>query len=211
MSPDDQRHGTVAGYNRIPCRESCCRDAMARYRRGREWDVMSGRPRVINATGTRRRLEALMWLGWSRATIGSRAGIGATNMTRLRNAPTVTSATAARIARVFDELSMTLPPNTQAAANVRNLARRRGYLPPLAWDDIDDPAERPACTTGHRRKDDIDDVVVERVLAGERLSTSLAEKHEITRRWTARGRSLNELERVTGWKSDRYTDREEAS
>lgn len=206
----DQRHGTVAGYNRIPCRDQCCRDAMARYKRGWTWDAMNGRNRIVDATGTRRRVEALMALGWSSNIIGQRAGVGPTNMTRLRNAPTITTAMATRIAQVYNDLSMTLPPVTQAVANVRNLARRRGYLPPLAWDDdaIDDPDASPRGTHTRHDKHDIDPIAVERVLAGDRLPTTIAEKREITRRWVAQGRSLNELERRTGWKADRYTERE---
>jgi hypothetical protein len=210
MTSTDPRHGTIAGYNRIPCREQCCKDAMARYRRGRDWDHLSGRPRIIDATGTRRRLEALMWLGWSRAVVGRRAGVSATNMTRLRNATTVTTATAARIADVYDELSMSLPTGSaQAIANVQNLARRRGYLPPLAWDDdtIDDPdfSPRNRSPKNYYIHEQVDPVVVERVLAGDTyLHTTVAEKNEIMRRWKASGRSERSLCEATGWKDGRY-------
>jgi hypothetical protein len=32
MRPEPQ-HGTISGYQNIPCREQCCRDAQAAYRR----------------------------------------------------------------------------------------------------------------------------------------------------------------------------------
>jgi hypothetical protein len=50
--------------------------------------------------------------------------------------------TAGQVARVYDELAMTPGPSTRA----RDAAARRGWVPPLAWDDdeIDDPQARPA-------------------------------------------------------------------
>ena len=145
MSDVDPRHGTVAGYNRIPCREDCCKDAMARYKKRHEWDRVNGRPRIVSTLGTRRRIESLAWLGWSRAAIAERVGIQATNMTRLLYGDTLTAALAARFAKLYDELSMEFPTgNPQAIANTRNRARQRGAVPPLAWDDIDDPAEVPS-------------------------------------------------------------------
>lgn len=168
----------------------------------------------------RRRLQALQCLGWSLAEIGERCGWSSQNLLAIirdntwRPRETVSAATFAKIARVYDELSMRVAPNDRYTSNVRNRARRLGYMPPLAWDDIDDPNEQPRGVhrTGEdrtRTKDDVDPVVVERVLAGDKLPTTKAEKFEITRRWTADGRSLNELERLTGWKSDRYVVREQ--
>jgi hypothetical protein len=49
---------------------------------------------------------------------------------------------------VYERLSMTLPPETTTAEKCdatrsRGIARRNGWLPPLAWNNIDDPSERP--------------------------------------------------------------------
>lgn len=145
MSPDDPRHGSVAGYNRIPCREECCKRAMATYKARWEWDKLNGRDRITSTIGTRRRIESLAWLGWSRVAIADRAGMKATNMTRLLTGETMTVALAAKFAEVYESLCMTLPTgNAQAIANVRNQARARGAVSPLAWDDIDDPDDIPA-------------------------------------------------------------------
>lgn len=201
---NDSRHGTVAGYNRIPCRADCCRLAMARYKKRWEWDRANGRARITSTTGTRRRIEALNWLGWSRATIAAEMGMHPTNMTRLLRVDTMTVALADRFREVFERLCMTLPTgNQQAITNVRNRARRHGYLPPLAWDDIDDPNENPR---GLRveTKADIDPVVVERILAGRVVPTTRAEREEVVRRWQGQGKPLKQLGEITGWKVERY-------
>lgn len=142
MSADDPRHGTVAGYNRIPCREECCRRAMATYKARWAWDKLNGRERIVSTLGTRRRIQALNALGWSNHEIAKRLGNDRSNLTRLIYGDTMTIALAAKVAAVYEELSMRLPTgNTQAIANVRNRAAKRGFAPPLAWDDIDnDPA-----------------------------------------------------------------------
>lgn len=77
----------------------------------------------------------------------------------------------------------------------------------------------PLCVPCHNQRDksakavrsSIDEAAIERVLAGDIVPTTFAERVEITRRWQARGRSLSELERCTGWKSDRYTTRGDAA
>ena len=121
----------------------------------------------------------------------------------------VRRSTAERIAALYDRWCMTPGP---AATRNRAMAVRRGWAPPLAWNNIDDPDEQPRGVRAERpRKDDVDPIVVERSLAGDRLPTTRAEKVEITRRWEAQGRSLNELERTFGWKSERYTIREVAA
>ena len=115
-----------------------------------------------------------------------------------------------KVSKVYDELSMTLPPERTRfermdVTRTRNRARRLGYAPPLAWDNIDDPNERPKFGNRQKSRDEVDEAVVERFLSGEvGLRTNIAERREIARRWAAAGRSLAELERLTGWKPERY-------
>jgi ParB/RepB/Spo0J family partition protein len=52
---------------------------------------------------------------------------------------------------------------------------------------------------------DVDEVAVERVLGGDgKARLNPAERAEVVRRWQDQGRSLNELERLTGWNVWRY-------
>jgi len=199
---NDPRHGTVAGYNRIPCRDDCCKLAMARYKKRHAWDRMNGRQRIVSTLGTRRRVQALNRLGWSNQVIAREAGVHPPNMTRLLNrSDTMTVTVAARIADVYERLSMTLPPPSQAVANVRNRARRLGYPPPLAWDDIDNDPE----PQWGGRDCDVDPVVVMRLLEGRRVQSTRAEKEAAMARWVADGGSRNELAKWHGWKPERYT------
>lgn len=100
----------------------------------------------IDATGTRRRLQALAVMGWGWAELGRRLGQEGTNIgytARIRN--NVYPETAAKIKAIYDELSMLPAPVTRANSVVRTRARAKGWLPPLAWDDetMDDPYTLP--------------------------------------------------------------------
>lgn len=97
-------------------------------------------------------------------------------------------------------------------------ARNAGHVPPLAWDDprtVAWPTGRPGRITGaiadRDRINDLDPIVVERFLARDftpGLWATKAEKREIVRRWDG---THNELARLTGWKIERYTDRQDGA
>ncbi len=217
---DDPRHGTIAGYNRIPCRETCCKKAMAKYKANRELDLIAGKVRIVPAIGTQRRLQALAVLGWSNASVARRMGMHPEHMPRLiANAVTINAKTAERATAVYRELSMRIPVGTtrqekQSITCARTRANRNGWLPPLAWDDetIDDPGARPRHKVKAPRKTDLDPVVVERFLDGDyHLATTYAEKREIAKQWADLGRSGHALEKATGWNSARLYREEKAS
>ncbi|MDP9820411.1 transcriptional regulator with XRE-family HTH domain [Nocardioides massiliensis] len=91
----------------------------------------------------RTHLRALVALGWSMSKLGARLGIQPTNMAPVVSGDRVlTRATVDAIEKLYAELCMTLPPETNqreriAATRSRRLARERGWLPPLALDDDD--------------------------------------------------------------------------
>jgi transcriptional regulator with XRE-family HTH domain len=99
----------------------------------------------IDATGTRRRSQALTCLGWSQSEQAGRLGVNKGNYTRINTAELVTAGRARAVRALYAELSMTVAPPSQSATYARRIAKRRKYAPPLAWDDdaIDDPAARP--------------------------------------------------------------------
>ena len=88
--------------------------------------------------GTVRRLQALGWCGWTRADIARVSGIQLTY-----SGQHVTDATAEAVARAYGLLWHVTPPDTFEHVQTRRAARRLGWAPPLAWDDIDDPEETP--------------------------------------------------------------------
>lgn len=106
---------------------------------------------TIDGTGTRRRIQALVSIGWSQTRIGERLGMAAANFNRTVRSEYVRADTARRIKALYDELWN--QPQTGddwrsriSANRSRNYAKAHGWLPPLAWDDetIDDPATLPA-------------------------------------------------------------------
>lgn len=200
MRADDPRHGTNAGYSYGGCREQCCKKAHARamnlWRMGRA-------DKLVPALGTHRRIQALMTLGWSGREMSRRIGHHRDYLAKVLDSRLVSSSTARKVADLYDALCMTLPPQTSSTTQTRNLAQRKGYAPPLAYDDIDDPNENPGSNIDSSR-DDIDEAVVLRLLAGERMSATKPERDEAMRRWLRRGGSEAEFCRMHGWKDGRY-------
>lgn len=111
---------------------------------------MLGPKTVIDASGTRRRLQALVSLGWSQAKLADRLGWTPGNFGALMREPRTVVATARKVRTLYDELWNQAPPEDShrdkvAASRARNHARSRGWFPPMAWDDdtIDDPTAQP--------------------------------------------------------------------
>lgn len=115
---------------------------------------------------------------------------------------TVTARTAADVDALYQRLWNIRPPLTtdaqRAAADAaRALAAKRGWRPPLAWDDIDtDPESGPR--SARPAPEDVDEIAIERAIAGEGIrltDLSLAEQKEVIRHLTQRGRSIRDIAR----------------
>jgi hypothetical protein len=152
-----------------------------------------------------RKLQALVALGWPMSAIGRRLGLNSTRnvIPVVKGERRITVATAKKADALFDELCMTLPTaetRFQQAAITRslNFAKQHGWLPPLALDDLDQ--------SGDELLDDIDEVAIQRLMGGDlTVRLSNAERVELVRRWTASGRSLAEMQRVTGINTHRHS------
>lgn len=209
MTPDDPRHGTVAGHiaHRRDGQKAClpCVAAKTRYEKIRN---LYG-DRMVPAIGTRRRIRALKALGHSGADIGKRLGVTYQAVHKLEHgkAEVVFNATAENVRRVYAEMCMSEPAGYHAT-RIRNQSARNGYAPPLAWNNIDDPDELPNLGG---RDDEIDPVVVDRLLARQRVPSTRAEKVEAMRRWVAMGKSQAALCAIHGWKQGRYMEREDGA
>lgn len=206
MSPDDPRHGTTAGHC-AGCREDCCREARNYDERmRRKHRAVYGISRSVPAVGTQRRIRALMVLGWTSRDIAERCGWTTPQaVTELLTARRfLQRSTAALVAATYEQLSMRPGPSAQN----RLRAERKGWPPPLAWDNIDDPDELPNLGGADGQ---IDAVVVARLLAHESVPSTRAEKVEAMRQWVASGRSQRSLCRIHGWQESRYTGREQGA
>lgn len=95
---------------------------------------------LVSPLGTRRRVEALQALGWSRRSQEERLGWCRSRLTGVCGASKIMARNAKAVTGLFEVLSGTPGPSDA----VRAYAARRGYVPPLAWDDPDDPDEVPS-------------------------------------------------------------------
>lgn len=221
MTPDDPRHGTSAGCTQhYRDSEKPCAPCLAANRRATITQRLH--PPKRPALGSQRRLRALQAIGYSRVRIARELGYsGDGSFNRVLQSKTILAVTEQRISEVYDRLSMVIP-NGPGATRARNWAARNGHLPPLAWEDIDDPNDEPS--EGYKpvgpsfdergnfaasTPEPMDEVAVVRILNGDwRLSCSPAEKAGVVARWTG---THNELARLTGWKVERYTDRQDGA
>lgn len=216
MNAADPRHGTTRGFH-AGCRDLCCRRAIARDEKARRLDKLRG-GRAVPAIGDQRRLQALMALGWSSTEIAAAAGLPHRNhVLRILNGqkgkPTlwVERKTHQWVCEVYEALSMSFS-DSPYSARTRAWAQRQGFLPPLAWDNPDDPSEQPgSCAQEHvdkavpRTLETADPVVVQRILSGEwKLPSNPAERTEVCRRWVTNGGSTFALAKITGWRVERY-------
>jgi hypothetical protein len=91
-----------------------------------------------------RRIRALQAIGWTHAEIAAAAGLSVDAIrSPVHRGTSVYRATADGIERAYDALCMKVAPDSRNARYCRTAAARRGWAPPLAWDNIDDPDERP--------------------------------------------------------------------
>lgn len=106
---------------------------------------------LVDATGTRRRLQALVAVGWPQISLARLSGLDKITINDQVN-HTVTTAygSTARTARdLYDQLWNVAPADHGIAARwigeARALAATNGWAPPGAWDDdyIDSPAAVP--------------------------------------------------------------------
>lgn len=136
MSLLSQTCGTPARYG-AGCRCTECTSAVSAYQKRLVLRRQRGEVKVP-AIGAIRRLHALMALGWPLEAIARRGGWAgraslASILTYCQRSQTVLRTTHQRIAAVYDRLSGTPGPSKIT----RRQASKRGYAPPLAWDDID--------------------------------------------------------------------------
>ncbi len=155
----------------------------------------------VDATGTRRRLQALIAIGWAPVLLAAELGRRPNSLHRSMTGPSVSARTAHEVVSVYERLWNATPPlatSEQRATADAALAHAaaQGWPPPLAWDDIDADPTPPASTAGPCRRDDIDEIAVERALAGDHISyddlTSVGQQ-EVVRSLSARGTSIRDI------------------
>jgi hypothetical protein len=140
-------------------------------------------------------------MGWPAELLAEQLGRRPKNVRRSMTGEWITARTAQEIAALYGRLSNMAPPRatseqSAAADAARAHAAARGWLPPLAWDDIDTDATPTGRAAGHSQPNDLDEIAVERALAGDHMTyddLTAAEQQEVVRRLTARGNSIRDI------------------
>lgn len=157
---------------------------------------------LVDATGTRRRMQALVAIGWSISCLGRRLGI--TNIHNTIASDQVYARTALAVSQLYAELWDVRPPETThrerySASRARNYAAAHGWLPPIWWDDdmIEDPQHEPTIDLDEPRG--VDEVAIRRRIGGDRtVHLTRAERWHLIRLMHADGHNDQQIARRTG-------------
>ena len=185
LSQIEQRSGVHRTAIRVLLGDFPSRPASKRITRATEQRLLAVRADRIGAettglvdgTGTRRRLQALVAIGWPQKTLAERLGMLPGNLSKVIYGDAVRVATRDAVRALYDELSLTVPGPSRGATIARNLAAARDWPAPLAWDDdvLDDPAASPH--SDDVDEDLVDELAIEHVLDGHRLQLTGATLH----------------------------------
>lgn len=132
-------HDTYSAYETAGCRCTAAREDHRLYRkRLREGRAES---RMAPTWPSARRLQALCALGWTSVELGKRMDCRAAVVYKLATSDyaTMFKSRVEAVNQVYAELCSTPGPSERCRGN----ARRNGWAPPFAWDNIDDPDEVP--------------------------------------------------------------------
>jgi len=173
------KHGDRNAYQVNKCRCESARNEERIYRKRKRENRYTSP--LVSSIGSMRRVRALNYMGWPGYIIAEEA-LGRRN---LRGAlisamgGTVKRYTHDAIAAFYESHCMIMGPSS----NARVTARKRGYAPPLAWDNIDDPKEKPSAAYTVRVNGDLDEAAVIRALSGD-VPTKLTNREiaEVIRR-----------------------------
>jgi hypothetical protein len=156
----------------------------------------------VDGTGTRRRLQALVAIGFPLPLLAGHLGRTHANLARTLRRASVYASTAHQVNALYERLWDTTPLHATkaqraASAQARAHAQRHRWRPPLGWDDIDtDPEADPDPDAAAAAAEDIDEIAVDRAVAGDGVrldDLTPAEQAEAVRRLTERGKSIREI------------------
>lgn len=188
-------HGTDNAYVNHRCRSPEAREAHRVERKRRELRLIEEGSQRVSTLGSMRRLQALAFMCYGVKILGAETGLSTRHVWQVRRGdfPVMLKTTHIAIADAFERLSAHVGPEPKAGL----YARRIGWAPPLAWDDIDDPAEQPkglrkpgrpenGHTTGPSVMDGVtDDLAIAAARAGHPVPLSNAERVEVIRHLAA--------------------------
>lgn len=102
----------------------------------------------VPSLGAVRRVHALNAVGWSLLAVAQRSGVSKQALASSLSRDMITARVARQIRDIYAELEMSTGPSERS----RRHAAAKGWAPPAAWDDIDDPAEQPDASRWEKGK-----------------------------------------------------------
>jgi AraC-like DNA-binding protein len=125
---------------------------------------------LIDSTATHRRIQALAAIGWSLSEQARLAGRLHKHFSPVLDKSRVPARLARQVRDVYERLSMRPAPAGYSATRTRRMAAARGWLPPLAWDDVDlDVVDATPVGAEVAASAVVDEVAIDRALTGERI------------------------------------------
>lgn len=172
----------------------------------------------VDATGSRRRIQALAVIGYSFERVALMVGTcGPFNLREIAygKRSRIRFDNEQRIKAVYERIIRTGKPYTpstscerQGAVRIMKRAKASGWVSALAWDDdtINDPTARPVgMITAAWEPAGNDDARIERRINGDRtVRLHRGESVEVVRRMLAAGHTQADIRRLTGLKPERY-------
>lgn len=127
---------------------------------------------LVPAVGTRRRIQALGAIGYTRPELAQLIGTTKQVLDDWVTLDRVTATTRDRVTAIYDQLSH--QPGTSNRA--RSRAKKLGYAPPMAWEgvDIDDPAAEPVLDAEPTDPDAFDPITVGLAIDGRLTHAQIA-------------------------------------
>ncbi|GAA0495121.1 hypothetical protein Ade02nite_19170 [Paractinoplanes deccanensis] len=187
-------HGTHAAYQSAKCRCPHAKEAKRLYKKRAKHGLLT--PVLVDATGTRRRVQGMWALGHTTSDIIEETGgrFSEPVVIKFCRQDHVTPVSRDLIAAAYQVLIN----RPGRSSRTRDRARAAGYALPIQWGaDIDDPAAVPEPLEPEPLEPDdvctdlVDEAVVERALEGERVELTDAELIAALQAGTARGEKLS--------------------
>jgi hypothetical protein len=155
----------------------------------------------VPAAGTIRRIQGLQLLGWSHTDISEASGVNTRDVLR-HKLPRVAARTAQAVERGAKKLTRRPQsdlsddkPATSGPRQVAAMARAKGWVPLMEWDDIDNPDETPKTARPprayHGRVTNPDPELIERI---HRLHRQGMTDPDIAR--TVGGRTASSVQKI---------------
>jgi hypothetical protein len=139
---------------------------------------------LVPAAATQALVEDLLDAGCDLADLAAELGRSMSSLSGSLTRPRLRAATAAEIARLHRRLLGSTDPTSTSAQRAVTGKLRRLYP---------GRAPAPGATAGKGDEPDVDEVAVERAMAGEPIELTLADQTEAVRRLTAKGMSVRRI------------------